>query len=190
MYNHIAPEYLSSLIPPQVETLSQYNLRNAQDLRNTRTRTTQYYESFLPSTLRQWNNLQIETRQCDSLNSFKRVLNKDKKYVPKYYYYGKRKAQVLHTRLRTGCSSLNLDLFLKSISDSPMCRCGSIENTQHFFFHCNLFRRQRIVLLNSVSNYCIPTLQVLLYGDLSLSDVTNERIFNHVHDFIIDSNRF
>ena len=78
MYNHIAPEYLSSLIPPQVETLSQYNLRNAQDLRNTRTRTTQYYESFLPSTLRQWNNLQIETRQCDSLNSFKRVLNKDK----------------------------------------------------------------------------------------------------------------
>ena len=67
-----APEYLSSLIPPQVETLSQYNLRNAQDLRNTRTRTTQYYESFLPSTLRQWNNLQIETSVIRStpLNAF------------------------------------------------------------------------------------------------------------------------
>ena len=190
MYNNLTPNYLSSLIPQQIETVSQYNLRNAQNLRNIRTRTSSYYNSFLPSTLRQWNNLSIETRQLNSLNSFKWFLKKDKSSVPKYYYFGKRKAQILHTCLRTGCSSFNLDLFVKNISDSPMCHCGSIENAQHYFFHCNMYLRQRTLLLNSVANYCTPTLNVLLQGGPSLSDAINESIFQHVHTFIIDSERF
>ena len=190
MYNNLTPYYLSSLIPQQVEAISQYNLRNAQDIRNIRSRTSLYYNSFLPSTLRQWNNLSTETRQSNSLNSFKCILKKDKPSVPRYYYFGSRKAQSLHTRLRTGCSSLNLDLFLKNISESPMCSCGSIENTQHFFFHCNLYLRQRRLLLNSVSNYCTPTLHILLHGDSSMPDNINENIFKHVHEFIIDSKRF
>ena len=190
MYNNLTPYYLSSLIPQQVEAISQYNLRNAQDIRNIRSRTSLYYNSFLPSTLRQWNNLSTETRQSNSLNSFKCILKKDKPSVPRYYYFGSRKAQSLHTRLRTGCSSLNLDLFLKNISESPMCSCGSIEDTQHFFFHCNLYLRQRRLLLNSVSNYCTPTLHILLHGDSSMPDNINENIFKHVHEFIIDSKRF
>ena len=190
MYNNLTPYYLSSLIPQQVEAISQYNLRNAQDIRNIRSRTSLYYNSFLPSTLRQWNNLSTETRQSNSLNSFKCILKKDKPSVPRYYYFGSRKAQSLHTCLRTGCSSLNLDLFLKNISESPMCSCGSIEDTQHFFFHCNLYLRQRRLLLNSVSNYCTPTLHILLHGDSSMPDNINENIFKHVHEFIIDSKRF
>ena len=190
MYNNLTPLYLSSLIPQQVEAISQYNLRNAQDIRNIRARTNLYYNSFLPSTLRQWNNLSIETKSSVSLNSFKFNLKKDRPSVPRYYYFGNRKAQSLHARLRTGCSSLNLDLFLKNISESPMCSCGSIENTQHFFFHCNLYHRQRTLLLNSVANYCTPTLHILLHGDSSMPDNTNENIFRHVHEFITDSKRF
>ena len=105
-----------------------------------------YYESFLPSSVRAWNSLPSEVRQLESLNSFKHFLNKDKVPVPKYYYTGKRKVQILHTRLRTRCSSLNLDLFIKNVSDSPMCTCGSIEDTQHFFFHCTNFTQQRVEL--------------------------------------------
>ena len=56
MYYNLTPIYLSSLIPQQVENMSQYNLRNAQDLRHIRARTSLYYNSFLPSTVRQWNN--------------------------------------------------------------------------------------------------------------------------------------
>ena len=190
MHNNLTPYYISSLIPQQVEAISQYNLRNANDIRNIRARTSLYYNSFLPSTLRQWNTLPPETRQSNSLNSFKHTLKKDKPSVPRYYYFGNRKAQSLHTRLRTGCSSLNLDLFLKNISESPMCSCGSIENTQHFFFHCNLYQRQRTLLLNSVANYCTPTLHVLLHGDSSMPVNTNENIFKHVHQFIMDSKRF
>ena len=82
MHNNLTPNYLSSLIPQQVEAISRYNLRNAQDIRNIRTRTSLYYNSFLPSTLQQWNDLSSETRQSTSLNSFKRLLKMDKISVP------------------------------------------------------------------------------------------------------------
>ena len=101
-----------------------------------------------------------------------------------------RKAQILHTRLRTNCSSLNLDLFLKNISDSLLCRCSRLENAQHFFFHCTHYQTQRTVLLNAVSAYQTPSLNVLLYGDISLSLETNVSIFAHVQKFIPDTNRF
>ncbi|MCG8096458.1 MAG: endonuclease/exonuclease/phosphatase family protein, partial [Candidatus Thiodiazotropha endolucinida] len=110
MFNNLAPTYLSSLLPRQVSTVSRYNLRNSNDLQTIRTKTSLYHNSFLPSTLREWNNLPVEVRQLPTLNSFKYHLSKDKRKVPKHYYHGKRKAQILHTRLRTGCSSLNLEL--------------------------------------------------------------------------------
>ena len=46
MFNNLSPEYLSSLIPPTVNTLSQYNLRNAQNIQTANSRTTQYFNSF------------------------------------------------------------------------------------------------------------------------------------------------
>ena len=190
MYNNISPGYLSSLIPQQVDAISRYNLRNSNDLQTIRAKTSLYYNSFLPSTLRQWNNLSIETRQLNSLNSFKCFLKEDKHTVPKYYFYGVGKAQILHTRLRMGCSSLILDLFMKNITDSPMCQCGSIKNTQHFFFHCNFYQRQRTIFLNSVAIYHTPTLNLLLNGDPSLSKAINAGIFKHVHEYILDSKRF
>ena len=153
MYNHLAPEYLSSLIPPQVNDISRYNLRNSHNIQTIRAKTNQYNNSFLPSTLKDWNNFPIEAKQVNTLGSFKYFLEKDKKYGPKYYYYGNRKAQILHTRLRTGCSSLNLDLFLKNITDTPLCNCGTIENAEHYFFHCRLYQRQRTLLLNEIRLY-------------------------------------
>ena len=124
MIYNFTPPYLSSLVPHPVSTLSRYNLRNSNDLQAIDARTNQYYNSFLPSAVRSWNNLPVAAKESDSINSFKRFLNQNKTPVPKYYYMGNRKAQILHTRLRTNCSSLNMDLFLKNISDSPLCRGG------------------------------------------------------------------
>ena len=42
MFNNLSPEYLSFLIPPTINTLSQYNLRNAQTIQTADSRTTQY----------------------------------------------------------------------------------------------------------------------------------------------------
>ena len=115
MINHLTPIYLSSLIPAQVSSASRYNLRNAQNYQTIRARTNQYRDSFLPSTLHLWNNLPLEARQSNTLNSFKLFLKKGILPIPRYYYHGNRKPQILHSRLRTGCSALNLDLFTKFV---------------------------------------------------------------------------
>ena len=190
MMNSLAPLYLSSLIPPTVNSLSRYNLRNSDNLQTIDCRTNQYFQSFLPSTVRAWNNLPPEAKQTDSLNSFKHFLNRDKSYVPKYYYSGKRQLQILHTRLRTNCSSLNNDLYLKNITESPLCRCGSIENTYHFFFQCSYYTPERTLLFDAISRYCGITLHLLLFGDTSLSHDTNKNIFQQVQKYISDTKRF
>ena len=190
MMSHFAPAYLSSLIPQSVGNISRYNLRNSENIQTMDSRTNLYYNSFLPSTVRAWNNLPIQIKQSETVYSFKHSLTPDMTSVPKYYYTRNRKAQILHVRLRTNCSSLNLDLFLKGISDSPMCRCGSIENSQHFFFHCPLFEQYRNQLLNIVSRFQKPSLDLLLYGDPSLTYDTNITIFDTVHQYILNSKRF
>ena len=189
MSNHLAPEYLTSLIPQPVAAASRYNLRNSNNLQTIHARTNLYYQSFLPSAIRNWNNLPIEIKQSDSVNSFKKHLFK-KKPVPKYYYIGNRRAQILHTRLRTNCSSLNIDLFTRNISDSPLCSCGSIEDAQHYFFHCKHYTVQRQTLLNAISAYIVPSLKCFLSGDTSLSFEYNSIIFQHVQKFIVDTKRF
>ena len=133
MFNQLTPVYLSSLIPKQVNDISHHNLRNSNDIHTIRSNSSLYHNSFLPLTLRQWNSLPVEVRQLITLSSFKTFLKKDLQSVPTDYYCGSRKAQILHARLRTGCSSLNMHLFHKNITESPLCRCGSIEDTQHYF---------------------------------------------------------
>ncbi|MEW8191406.1 MAG: reverse transcriptase family protein [Candidatus Thiodiazotropha endolucinida] len=190
MTHNLAPLYLSSLVPQSVSNISRYNLRNSNNLQTLDARTSLYYNSFLPSTVRAWNNVNDEVKQSDSLNTFKGFLTKDKLLVPKHFYVGHRKVQVLHTRLRTNCSSLNLDLFTRNISDSPLCQCGSVENAQHFFFHCRYYQVPRTELMNTVSLYQNPSLSLLLYGNDSFSLETNTIIFEKVHKFILDSKRF
>lgn len=190
MFNNISPAYLSSLVPPSVSSLSTYNLRNDQNLQTIDSRTSYYYTSFLPSTVRDWNNLSLDTRNSDSINSFKRSLNTGMEVVPKYYYTGSRKLQILHTRLRTKCSSLNNDLFLKNIVESPLCRCGSIETTEHYLMKCHLYNIQRDELLNTVSHFAGITLPTLLYGNSNLSLQINSLIFTAVQKFINDTKRF
>ena len=190
MKSNLYPNYLSSLVPQTVQHRPRYNLRNSNDLDPINARTTLYYNSFLPSSIRAWNDLSEAATQSDSINAFKTFLNKDRIPVPKHYYRGKRKLQILHTRLRTNCSSFNLHLFIKNISDSPLCSCGSIEDNQHYFFHSMHYQRQRNELLNAIARYTTPTLNLLLYGDSSLSYETNTAIFENVHKYIIDTKRF
>ena len=75
---------------------------------------------FLPSVVRDWNGLPEEAKQLNSLLSFKTYLNRERKNVPKHFYYDRRKYQILHTTLRTGCGALNNDLYLKNIRFSFM----------------------------------------------------------------------
>ena len=60
MQTNMTPSYLSNLIPQTVNNISHYNLRNSDNIQSIHARTSQYANSFLPSTVRSWNSLSIE----------------------------------------------------------------------------------------------------------------------------------
>ena len=97
--NGFSPDYLSSLVPPIVGSTIHYNLRNDSDLHIVHANTQQYYNSFLPSVIRGWNELPEETRNLPTVASFKRKLNSVIEIPPSYYFSGKRKGQIYHSRL-------------------------------------------------------------------------------------------
>lgn len=189
MTNNLTPSYLSDLCPP-MNTNDRYNLRNNQSLYVPRARTALYYNSFIPSTTRAYNSLSTEISNASSIHKFKRGLPSSAVKVPKYYYYGKRISQIMHTRLRTNCSVLSHDLFSKNIIQSPLCSCGEEETASHYFLHCPLYSTIRVRLLNCVSHFCIPSTKVLLFGNPLLSLEDNCTIFAAVHTFIDKSKRF
>ena len=190
MQNDLSPDYLCSLVPPTVGSTSSYPLRNANDLQIIYANSQLYYNSFLPSAVREWNELPEQTRNSSSLNIFKTRINSNINLPPSYYFTGKRIGQIYHARLRTKCSSLRQHLFSKNLIDSPRCACGSVEDNHHFLLVCDQYTDLRRELLTTVSEKCNPTLDVLLYGDLSLSLEENKAIFLAVHDFILKSKRF
>ena len=191
MTRSYAPEYLSSLIPPTVGSMSHYqSLRNACNIQGIYSRTANYANSFLPSTIQAWNQLPDEIKSCESINMFKSYF---KRHVPKsnpLFYYGERKYQVLHTQLRTMCSALNHHLYMKNIKNSPHCHCGAVEDNKHFFFECPTYNDARAVLLNTIANIATPTIDIILSGDSSLNCAQNSIIFQAVHRFIKMTKRF
>ena len=128
-------------------------------------------------------------RSSPSVDCFKNKL-KQSTNVPKYYYSGSRKGQILHTRLRTNSSSLNHHLFSKNITDNDTCLCGHVEDTSHFLFDCPRFVSQRQVMVNRLLPISNPTLDLLLFGDSTLSYQVNVNIFSAVQDYIMRTKRF
>ena len=190
MINNSSPQYLSSLVPPLVGEVSQYNLRNSRSLTLPRCRTKLYSDSFLPSTVRDWNDLPDEIKALPSINRFKKAIRHTQTKPPPYYYTGTRRLQVLHTRLRTGCSSLNSHLFSKNVIDSPLCLCGAAETVHHYFFVCPTYLNLRQILINSVSNIANPSINLFLYGEGTLTIEANTKIFQHVQSYIDQTKRF
>ena len=186
----MTPSYLSSLVPPVVGQRSRYSLRNSTDVETLPARTQLYYNSFLPSAVREWNALPSTVRSAQSLRVFKKQLQNDAVAIPMHYYTGERKAQILHCRLRLNCSALNHHLFSKNIVESPHCSCGAIENTHHFFFSCPLYDEMRNILFRSLPFNIQPTTKLLLTGNADLSFEKNCELFSAVQKFIMDSKRF
>ena len=190
MNNNMCPTYLSSLVPPTVGNTSRYDLRNVDNIQTIHAHSQLYFDSFLPSVVREWNALPGQIRNSTSLSSFKNQLNLNIRSPPAYYCSGSRQGQIYHVRLRTNCSSLKLHLYSKNIIDSPLCVCGEIEDTCHFLLECNIYSEFRRELLTSVSSLCNPSLNVMLYGSPDLSDDLNAQIFDFVHKYILKTKRF
>lgn len=195
MENGQTPLYLTDLIPPRVGDLSSYPLRNSENYVSVNANTSSYANSFLPSTINAWNNLPASVKSASTLASFKRLLTQNTPKIPDYYFSGERLSQILHTRLRTECSSLNHHLFRRNLVPSPNCICGETESNNHFLLSCPRYNLIRQDMLNSIqlklpNNFPITT-HLLLTGDNdALSVEENTLIFAEIHKYIRKTKRF
>ena len=182
------PIHIQKLILPKICESYRHNTRNSENLSQIRCRSNLYERSFLPSTTILWNNLPNEIKTNPSISNLKRFLNKDKHVVPQYYNQGTRNEQILHARLRMGCSTLKQHLYGKNFAENPYCCCGEIESTEHFLLKCPQYTHLRNAYIQNLP--LDVTLNLLLYGNKDLSLDINKEIFKAVQCFIVKSKRF
>jgi hypothetical protein len=132
---NLAPGYLIEACPPLVGAASAYNLRNAENIALPPSNKQGYSNSFFPSTVRLWNDLDKNTKDLNSLDSFKyhlkkkRCLNKNKLY-PRFSGV----KAVNHTRMRLGLSGLKDQRRSYNHVDNSTCDlCGvRKEDVMHY----------------------------------------------------------
>jgi hypothetical protein len=89
-----------------------YPLRNGNDIILPFCRLSSTSDSVIPSTIKMWNS---NIRNVDILSQFKSILRKidetENHSVPKHFFCGPRKLDIILTQLRSSASFLNFDLF-------------------------------------------------------------------------------
>ena len=179
-----APQYLINLLPQKIGD-TRPESRIADNFRMIKSRTQVYKNSFIPSSINDWNNTKSKDR---SRENWKNSL----KYQPNYlFHYGDRALGVVHAQLRMKCSKLKAHLYSLHVTDSPACDCGyDREDANHFLLNCPLFANERDIMLNVItaSYHGDVNCDLLLLGNHELSKETNEMVFKAVHMYIKETN--
>ena len=83
--DHLTPNFLSELFPPSVGNLSLYNLRNSANIQTINASSNCYYNAFLSSVIREWNDLSEDIWQAVTICCFRDLMNHLNKTIPNYY---------------------------------------------------------------------------------------------------------
>ena len=156
-----------------------YSTRSSQidNISNIKTRSNFFRNSFFPSTVTEWNKLDRDICNSDSLNVFKLPLLKFVRPVANSVFEINNPYDLkLLTRLRLGLSHLRYHKFRHNFQDciNPICACGlEMETTTHLFLHCPVFQSARQSLLTNIKKIDEIILKkhdklitkTLLYGD-------------------------
>ena len=199
VYKSHSPKYLFNIIPV---TVSRYNTRNTNNIPQFKVKHNFFRNSFFPSAVIEWNKLDLNIRNSESLNVFKNSLLKFIRPSGNSVFncHNPRGVKLL-TRLRLGLSHLREHKFKHGFQDSlnPICSCGNdIETLAHFLLHCPHYSHERSTFLNTIRNINrhifdkndLQITETLLYGDSSLDDKSNTLILNATIDFLFVTKRF
>ena len=192
--NKIAPPYLHDIVGPSQVS---YNLRHSDRLRAPFFGKKFCFNSFVPKTIRDWNELPVDIIQSPSLNIFKsRIKNKfynEKNYI---FKWGTGAGSIQLSRMRMGLSGLNFHRFLYNFIDSPVClHCFSpVEDVAHFLNVCPHFaaHRQKLVtqLALLIPSYTEHVIHKLLFGTSELNLQDNIRMLKIIQEYITLTKRF
>lgn len=182
-----APQTLINLMPPHPPAPSR-NPMNYQA--PTTTTSTMHLNSFLPRTIRLWNNLSREAKSTKSIETFKRLITPTKLKVPEHFYTGDYKQRSRLCRMRNYNDDLNENLFSKNLSNTPMCTCGLPESMEHFLLNCTEHTLPRAEMLNSLLTINPINTKTLIGKSLHLPKDSNIKITKAVLLYIKTTKRF
>jgi len=173
---------LESLLPAKIGSVRPTS-RSADNFIIPKSRTETFKRSFIPSSIKLYNELDHDKRNYGHLKEISRAKSCN--------HFGNRNNNIKHAQLRMECSKLNHHLFLLHVLDSPRCYCGfEIEDTNHYFMSYPLYTTGRTKLLAAVHNIMtIADVDTLLYGCDNLELSKNKELFIAVHTFISESAR-
>ena len=135
-----------------------------------------------------WNELQSDLREADTFltfrHKFKENILGDIK-IPSFYLKGNRKWSVIHARIRNKCSDLKYDLSQNHLTDGKRCVCGNLEeNALHFFFECENYSNQRLIMFRQTRQYHPLSLNTQLYGKKLLPFSGSTAIHQRLRTFL------
>lgn len=186
------PEYLNHNLPRRLAGRGTRSTA-AENYALYHCKTETFRNSFFPTAIKLYNELDSESKLVLSRTAFKSKTKRSLKLpVPRQYYTGPRSLNIILCQMRLGFSDLNSDLNSKGCIDSPLCSCGhGIENPQHYFFNCTKYLIQRDALLVVLNNVGVEyAADVLIRGCNQISEEANTELYNAALKYISDSNRF
>ena len=147
------PSYLCDLIPKSSYI---YNTRSVEDVSILYCWTDIFKYSFFPSTISEWNKLDLKIQQSKTLLTFQNALIKIGWPIPKPVYNVHNPVGFkLLTKLRLGLSHLNQHKFNHNFQDclNPLCSCSlEVNSVSHFFLHCHYCSNIRSTFLNELQS--------------------------------------
>ena len=157
---------------------------------------------FFPSTVTEWNKLDRDIRNSDSLNVFKLSLLKFVRPVANSVFeINNPHGLKLLTRLRLGLSQFRYHKFRHNFQDciNPICVCGlEIETTTDFLLHWPLFQsatQSSLIDIKKIDESILKKhdeliIKTLLYGDDKFDWSCNKSIIPSTIEFIVSTERF
>lgn len=203
--NNISPSHLDILKLPKLSDDNTRNLRNRISEHNIvepKSRIVTYSNSFLPRTIRDWNNLDDSIKDANTFESFKSRLKRLNPFSRnKLYFHFDNPQNVNHTRMRLGLSGLNAHLNKIGIHQDGLCTyCNEEENVTHYFLKCrmyNVHRQELVEELHDVFNESNIEIKddnhliyMILFGSNLLQFDKNVNIFSIVQQYIKNTGRF
>ena len=149
------PEYLSNLCPPEVADKMTYDLRNAAKIDEIKSTKNYFLKSFLPSTIKLWNNLPAQIKSSNTIEALKEKpsshLNFQQAYKP--YLFSPNRNFIQIGRMRMGLSALNAHRRKYNFIDNSHCSfCPQKrEDTMHYLLQCPHYTAPRSTMLNSLA---------------------------------------
>ena len=193
-----SPKYLFELIPTARQA---YMTRCKKSIPLLNVKHDYFKNSFFPSTIIEWKNLDSDIRNSENLALFKkRILAFIRPPANSTFHCLNPNGLKLITRLRLGLSHLRFHKFKHSFQDTlnPICNCGTVETTIHYLLLCPNYSNERLTLFNKLQSIDESILskdnsnisKVLLFADNSFNDAKNTSVLTASIEYIISTKRF